>query len=186
MESKKVDGKFIRTKRDGYRIVLNFLKGNYEHTDNKNDILPEAIAFIEEHVQALDRPRKPTKKEMEKQTANNALRSELVMWLKDMEGGHRVTDIIANCPAMAGLSCQKVSSLLATDNVKQYYEKSVSYYKYDAEFMRSEIFKDAVPHGSISGAMIRKLFEEEEQKEKMTGGKMVANLLLGQELPVDD
>ena len=98
------------TKRDHYNtlLALDEVKSN-----------PKLVEFIEHELELLDRKNSADKKPTAQQTANDAIKADI---LEHMVEGARytITDIIKSVPSCADLTNQRVSALMRQlkDNVK--------------------------------------------------------------------
>lgn len=90
------------TKRENYNAIRAIVADN-----------AELVAFIDHELELLDRKNaRRSDKPTAKQVANEETKDIIVEVLTDAADPMTISDIVADDPALAGLSTQKVSALL--------------------------------------------------------------------------
>lgn len=87
---------------------LNYILANCELPQDVCEVVTKMAAQLEKQANA---ERKPSKKEIERKDANEAMKADILVALAD--GSHlTVSDLIAKVPSLAGQTTQKVSALM--------------------------------------------------------------------------
>lgn len=90
------------TKRENYNAIRAIVADN-----------AELVAFIDHELELLDKKNsRRSNKPSAKQVANEEIKGVIVEVLTDATDPMSISDIVADDPALAGMSTQKVASLL--------------------------------------------------------------------------
>ena len=100
----------------------------------KYPLTAEEKAFCEHEIELLNKKASGERKPTATQTANEGLKAEILSFMAEQP--HRlftISELIKECPALEGLSNQKVSALVSQmvgATVKKSTEKRKSYFKF--------------------------------------------------------
>lgn len=111
-------------------MALDYVLDNYGGMDDfPVEVKEKLLKMKEQAVKKNTAPRKPSAKQME----NDAVREQIMDFLREADSPKRISEICAGVPALNDATSQRVSGLLRTlflnGMVDKFVDKRVTYFK---------------------------------------------------------